>query len=139
MEREAKPGWLNLNSGAIFLASGVLAGALNYLFQVVTKRHLSDAEFSQITGWFADLSLLFMLCGVLQDAANFRPANTRALRASLVVINLYFLVATAMWLFLPGVLTLDRAAIAVAAVCMFGWLLGQVQIRLAFGVIALVN
>jgi hypothetical protein len=124
---------------ATFLASGVLAGFLNYLFQIVTKRHLPEADFSEFTGWFADLSVFFLLGGLFQNFACFRPSARRQTRLSLILINAFFIASVLVWIALPGVLTADRAVLILCASCCLGWLLGQVQIRLAFSVLAAVN
>ncbi len=128
-----------LRSGAFFLVASVGTGLCNYLFQVVAARQLSSENFSQLNGWFADLALFFMFGGVLQFAANFWPSGPRLLRPILVIANALAIAAITYWLTAPGALTLERVLMILVVSTLFSWLMGQVQIRLQFTIISLVN
>lgn len=128
-----------IRSGTFFLLANIGAGVLNYLFQVVAARQLTAQDFSQLNGWFADLSLFFMVGGILQYASNFRPTPRSQLRYILGMANGLTLVAIWLWLTQPGVLTFDRALLVLVTSTFFGWLMGQVQIRMQFVVISIAN
>lgn len=130
---------LNPDSGLIFLASGLAAGVLNYLFQVIAKRHLADVTFSELTGWFSDLSVLFLLGGLLQNWANFKPASQTWVRRVVIVTNVLGVAALWLWFALPGELTTPRALLVVLCSILTAWISGQVQIRLAFGVLSAIG
>ena len=119
--------------------ASLFSGGCNYFFQVVAARQLSAADFANFNGWFADLAVFFMFGGVLQYAANFRPAHSGAIRATLLTANIFIACATVYWFITPGILTLDRALIILCAATLMGWLMGQVQIRLQFTIISLIN
>lgn len=124
-------------SASLFFLSGIAAGAFNYLFQVVAGRNLSAENFAALNGWFANLSVLFFLGGILQYASNFWPAKRSAIRISIIAANILTALAIWYWLVQPGALTADRAAIILVLSTLFGWLSGQAQIRLAFGVLSI--
>lgn len=126
-----------VRSASIFFISGIGAGFFNYLFQVVAGRNLSAENFAALNGWFANLSLLFFIAGILQYASNFWPAKKNAIRISIVSANILSLLAIWYWLSQPGTLTFDRALIILFLSTLFGWLSGQAQVRLAFGILSI--
>jgi hypothetical protein len=128
-----------LRSGSIFFVASLLAGVLNYLFQVVAARQLPAADFAALNGWFSNLSIFFFAGGLLQYAGNFWPPRKNHLRLAIVGLNLFAAACLAYWLFSPGVLTVDRAIVVLGISTFFGWLQGQAQIRMAFGVLSAVN
>lgn len=125
-----------LKSASIFFIAGISAGVFNYLFQVVAGRNLSAENFAALNGWFANLSMLFFVGGILQYASNFWPASKALLRFSIILANVLSVLAVWYWLSHPGVLTPDRAVMILVLSTLFGWLSGQVQIRMAFGVLS---
>lgn len=128
-----------IRTGAFFFFSSLAAGGTNYLFQVVASRHLSGEDFSQLNGWFADLSALLMFGGLVQYAGVFWPASRKQLRLAIVSFHLFVFGSLWFWLSRPGVLTLDRAILVFMISTGFGWLMGQLQARKFFITFSLVN
>lgn len=124
-----------LKQGGFFVAGSLLAGLLNYLFQVLAARQLSPDQFAALNGWFADAAVLFLLGGLLQYAANFAPAPRARLRLAVIGFNIASLLLLWRWSAQSG-LTFERGLLLVMGSCFLGWLTGQAQIRLAFGVMA---
>lgn len=124
-------------SAAFYVAASLMAGVFNYLFQVVASRQLSSESFAVFNGWFANISILFMFGGVLQGVAVFVPTSERLLRMGLILINV--LVASGLWIWLAGPSGLNdiRAGVILVISILFGWLTGQVQARLWFGLLSI--
>jgi hypothetical protein len=126
-------------SGAAFVAANLVAGLCHYFFQVIASKELSAADFSELNAWFANIAIFFMIGGLLQYTANFLPASKTRLRQAIVVINIFYgCLAVAWFMSSPG-LTLPRALMVLSGSTVFGWLLGQVQSRLLFFVMAGAN
>ncbi len=121
----------------VFFASGLGAGLLNYLYQVVAGRNLSASEFANLNGWFANLSIFLALGGFLQYVSNFWPAGRGLVRIHLVWINVFALVSAFYWLQDPETLSIGKAVVLFGLTSAFGWLSGQAQVRLAFRAFAL--
>ncbi len=126
----------DVHSAAVFIVSGLGAGLLNYLFQVVAGKNLSAESYANFNGWLANLSILLAAGGFLQYASNFWPARLRNIRLALVVTNLAYLAAVIYWLQEPSDLSAGRAGALIVFTTVFGWLSGQIQVRLAFGALA---
>jgi hypothetical protein len=124
-------------SAAFYVIASLLAGVFNYLFQVVASRQLSAENFAAFNGWFANISILFMFGGVLQGVGVFVQTSERLLRSGLILINM--LMAAGFWIWLAGPVGLNdlRAGIILLISILFGWLTGQVQARLWFGLLSL--
>jgi hypothetical protein len=121
-----------LSQGGFFVAANLLAGLLHYVFQVVAARELSAPSFAELNGWLADVSVFAAAGGLLQYASNFRPASRARLRSAIVGAGAAAVLLACMWRFGGAGLTPERGLAVVFASCMFGWLLGQAQIRMAF-------
>lgn len=128
-----------LTAGGIFMAANLMAGLLNYFFQIVASQKLNSADFSVMSSWIAHVSVLFIGAGVLQYGSNFLPASARGFRLSLVGLNFGFILLIAIWFLSAPGLTLSKAAIMLIGAILFGWTLGQVQGRLLFLTVAAVN
>lgn len=131
--------WKTLRSGSLFVAFNIGAGVLHYFFQVLASQRLTAAEFAGLNAWFANLALFFLIGGVLQYAANFFPTPRRHLRMAIVAINVVCLSLTLLWPYSPEGQTLLRAVIVLVSSSLFGWLLGQVQIRMLFNSLTIAN
>lgn len=133
-----------MRSGSVFVAINAAAGLLHYLFQVFASQRLTAAEFSDLNSWFAHLALFFVLGGILQYAGNFFPAPRRLLRQMILLINFLCFGLVVVWLSLPataapsGPLVL-RALMVLLGSSLFGWLMGQVQIRMLFTALTVAN
>ncbi len=131
--------WAILRSGSVFVGANMVAGLLHYYFQILASQRLSAAEFSGLNAWFANLAIFFLVGGILQYAANFFPAPRHRLRIAIVAINAFCLSVTALWLLGPDGQTLTRALMVLAGASLFGWLMGQVQIRMMFSTLTVAN
>lgn len=127
-----------LKQAGVFMFANLAAGFLHYLYQLLAARRLSPAAFAELNGWFADVAICLFLAGLLQYAANFRPAPRSQLRAGLIVIALLSLVCVAAWFSYPE-FSLARGVLVIVVAAAFGWLIGQAQIRLAFGLMSAGN
>ncbi|MGZ3722557.1 MAG: hypothetical protein ACXVA9_06485, partial [Bdellovibrionales bacterium] len=128
-----------MRSSSWFVAANILAGVCNYLYQVLASRALSAQDFSQLNAWFANLALFFLIGGLLQYAANFFPMPKRWLQQAIVLINLFCLGLVITWIFGPEGQTLTRGLMVVLGAAVFGWMVGQVQSREMFFVMALAS
>ncbi|MBX3022822.1 MAG: hypothetical protein KF799_14200 [Bdellovibrionales bacterium] len=124
--------------GGIFVAGNLLAGLLNYLYQVVAARQLRPEDFADLNAWLAHIALFSVSAGLLQYAANFFPSRQNLLRGTIIAFNFIALLFIGRWFTLSG-LTLERAIMIVTLASMAGWLLGQAQIRLAFIAMTVAN
>lgn len=135
----ASHSWRLLRSGSFFFVANVVAGVFNYIFQIFASKDLSGHDFSNLYGWFADLSLFFMVSGVLQYASNFYPARRIFMRRAVVAINVFCLILAAAWFQFPAGQGVARAMMIVSGSTLFGWLMGQIQYRRLFVGIGLAN
>lgn len=127
------------NSAALFLALNLIAGLLNYLYQVLAAQRLDAQAFSELSAWIAHFSLAFILPSTLQHAANFYPLPGRwrkPLMGSFVLGTwaLFFL-----WLAFPADLSLGRSALIILSACAWAWMVGELQVRLMLITLASVN
>lgn len=127
-----------IKQASLFMFANLAAGFLHYLFQLVAARRLTPAGFAELNGWFADVAICLFLAGLLQYAANFWPAPRRQLRFGLLTIVFICLGCLGTWLYAPE-FSFARGASVIVAAAAFGWLIGQAQIRLAFGVMSAGN
>lgn len=127
-----------LRQGGLFFVANLLAGFLHYLYQLVAAGRLSSADFAALNGWFADVALCFFLSGLLQYAANFSPAPRARLRVAVLAIAAVCVAGLIAWFTRDG-LGWTRGAVVIVAAGAFAWLLGQAQIRLAFGLMSIGN
>ncbi len=131
--------WKTLRSGSPFVAFNVLAGLLHYLFQVLASQRLTSAEFSDLNSWFAHIALFFVVGGVLQYAANFFPSPRHRLRTAILGINALSFALTVLWPYSPEGQTVLRALMILTGCSLFGWLMGQLQIRMLFNALTISN
>ena len=124
-------------NGLIFVGASVCAGLGHYVFQVLASRRLSGFEFASLSAWHAHLALGFTLAGLAQYAANFHPAPRRWLRPALVVVNAVAVGLLATWWFGLDPLGLGLGAAICLLAILYGWTMGQAQIRLDFRGLAL--
>ena len=118
--------------GALFVIASLAAGVGHYAFQILASRHLSADEFARFSGWLAHLSLAFVGAGLVQYAANFHPAPARLVRRSLTAVNVGMAAALLAWAFGGDALGPAPALAIVVLAIGYGWVTGQVQIRLDF-------
>ena len=123
-------------AGGFFAAASLAAGLLNYFFQVIASRQLDAAAFSALNAWFAELSIFLLLSGILNYGSLFSPVPRARARAVIVALNLAALGLFALWWRLEGPLSLARAVVLLLTAYIGAWLAGQVQIRLALGLVA---
>jgi len=109
-------------SAGLYLGASVLAGLLNYLFQVVASRQLSAQDFADLNGWFANVSILFVMGGVLQYAAVFVPTPVRVVRGVLVIACLMMGASLWYWISRSSGLGLEKAWMIVSMSIVMGWL-----------------
>lgn len=129
----------HLKSGGLFFAAGLVAGVLNYGYQVLASRELSASEFAALNGWFANLAVFFFLAGILQYGSVFFPSKGPRLKLQLAAINLASFGFVWLWFALPPELSVERAIIILVTSTAYGWVMGQVQTRMAFGLLAGIN
>ena len=133
---EASPPQKSMWVGALLLGgSGALGGGLNYLVQVQAARNLPLGDYGDLNVWIADTTVLLSLGVLSQMWANYVPLGRRSLvRVSWMVLWGSILSATAL-VVLPGLRSWTPWAwtltmLPVAVIC--GWMIGQLQLRLAF-------
>lgn len=126
-------------AGALFLALNLSAAVFNYLFQVIASRKLSPEEFARMNGWFANFALFYVVGGVLQFQANFRPLRKKALNLAIVGSSIVVLALWLLWPMWQEPLVWPHAAMVILSACMMGWLSGQAQIRLRLRLIAVTS
>lgn len=83
-------------NAAVLLAANLLAGVLNYCFQLRAASRLDLASYGSLNVWMAWLNLAMILGTALQFASNFHPLKTAGLKR----------LGWALWLLGPGVLIL---------------------------------
>jgi len=126
-------------AGGLFIIANLAAGLFHYLYQVVASRELSARDFADLNSWFATVAMCFALAGLAQYAANFNPASKTRIRKAALGISFGAIVLLGLWTLTDGVLTWVHGVGVVACSCLFGWMLGQAQIRLVYGTMSLAN
>lgn len=129
----------HLKSGGWYFLAGLVAALLNYGFQVIASRELSRADFASLNGWFANFAVFLFLSGVLQYGSVFFPCSGRSLKLSIAVINFLTLVCAFLWFSSDETLSTFRAVLILLTSTAYGWVMGQVQFRLAFTLLAIVG
>lgn len=99
---------------------------------------MAASEFATFSVWLAQVAVLSMVGGLLQYAGNFFPSTKNQAEKSILLSALMTLSFSVFWLFLPSSLTL-QGAFAVVSAGFFGWVLGQVQQRLLFLLMGIMN
>lgn len=115
-----------------FLFSNVLAGVLNYLFQLVAAKQLSALDYSDFNSWLAHVSFLAWISGLVQFTSGFSPASSKWILRLALVLNVLCLATLFLtWSYqithpqwLGAFVIFNNMAIA--------WFLGQAQNRLMF-------
>lgn len=128
-----------IKSGAFFLAANMGAGILNYLYQVVASKQLNASQFSELSAWMAYFSLFLIVASASQYAANFKPIPTHRLRAILIALILVVFTCLGTWFAVTETFSVVHSALIVVSASVFAWLMGEVQTRLLFGVMASAN
>lgn len=126
----------HLRSGGWYFAAGLVGGLLSYLYQVVASRELSSADFAALNGWFANFAIYFFLGGIFQYGAVFKPTSGRPLAVRLFAINVMLLLFVWWWFSGTETFGVARAIIVVVSTASAGWIMGQLQARLAFTLLA---
>lgn len=125
-------------AASFFAISNILAGVFHYLFQVLASKEMAAAEFAQFSVWLATVAVLCMLGGLLQYAGNFFPSTKSQAERSLLVSTALTFVFSVAWFFIPASNDLQGALIVISA-GLFGWILGQIQQRLLFLLMGIMN
>lgn len=128
-----------IKSGAFFLAANIGAGILNYLYQVVASKGLNASQFSELSAWIAYFSLFFVVTSASQYAANFKPIPTQRLRPVLSALILVVFACLGAWFAFTETLSVAHSVLIVMSASVFAWLMGEVQTRLLFGIMASAN
>ncbi|AKV03097.1 hypothetical protein AKJ09_09760 [Labilithrix luteola] len=124
-----------------FLVANVLAGVLNYLFQVHAATVLDAASFGLLSAWFARVTIFTTVATVAQFLSLDFPLAERSLFSlvrSCAAVALVLLAGITAWqaggrVLDPGVLT----AVVVVGNVLFFAVVGQLQARLQLGAVAL--
>lgn len=125
--------------GASFFAiANILAGVINYLYHVLASKQMVPAEFAEFSVWFARVSVFCMLGGLLQYAGNFFPTSRSQLNRSLFLAIAGTGILTLGWLLIGPNPTVQTLFIVLAS-GVFGWILGQIQQRLLFALMGVLN
>lgn len=125
--------------GVLFFAANFVGAVFNYLFQVISSRQLTTEGFADLNGWFANVSLFYILGAFLQFGAAFNPARKKILRAIALASSGIGAVFILLWNLFPASTGNWHAVLIVSTVIALGWLTGQAQIRLKFGALALMG
>lgn len=126
-------------SGLIFVGVNMAAGILNYLYQVVASKQLDASEFSKLNAWIAYFSLFLVLASTCQYAANFKPASQAWLKKVLALITVITASCLGAWFLFNEPMSLTHGALIVLSASAVAWLMGEVQTRLMFGIMAIAN
>ena len=136
MSAAANPPQQTLWIGALLLGgAGALGGGLNYVVQVQAARSLPLGDYGVFNVWIADTTVLLSLGVLFQMWANYVPLGSSSLtRVSWIVLWASILSMTALAVlpdlssWTPWAWTLTMLPVAI--IC--GWMIGQLQLRLAF-------
>ncbi len=122
----------------VLLGCNTLAGILNYAFQVMAARRLGVADYGSLNLWIADVTVALSVGTVAQMVANYFPMPPRSLRKfAYFAITLAILASTLICFVADKGLAdgLFAGGMAVGLGLISGWLGGQVQARLLFGLL----
>jgi hypothetical protein len=126
-------------AASVFFSTGLLAGFGNYGFQILASEALSKAEYANLNGWFADMSWLFIISGVVQYFALFSPSRPVPLRRSVLAINGCCLVLVGFWWLAGPGQNLARTLIIFLAATLSAWISGQILYRKMLQTLGLAN
>ena len=122
------------------MLANALAGVLNYGFQIQAARRLGLIDFGVLSNWLANVTITLMVASLSQMLANYFPMSKRRLAWCSIGIIWTSICLAACLLLMNLNETLTPQLNQLASVFMgvaSGWLAGQVQERLRFGLLGL--
>lgn len=125
-------------AGSFFAVANILAGVFHYLFQVIASKQMVAADFALFSVWLAKVAVLSMLGGLLQYAGNFFPSSRAQAEKSVLISTLLTLAFSVLWFWTPDSGFVQGLLIVIAS-GLFGWILGQIQQRLMFLLMGIMN
>ncbi|MGE4132948.1 MAG: hypothetical protein AB7F86_15005 [Bdellovibrionales bacterium] len=123
-------------SGIIFFLANVIAGVLNYLYQISAGRNLSVQSFSDLNSWIANYSVFLAMPGVLQYYSCFHPSSKSTLRLIVTITCALSVPLLALWFSIDELLSSSNAVMIIGLSFVLAWNLGQLQIRMAYSHLA---
>jgi hypothetical protein len=123
----------------LFFVLNILAGFLNYMFQVIASKELSQLEFAGLNSWFANLSLFFFFAGLLNYASIFSPAEKSRIRWVCLGTAVVAPIMTYIWMVSPQPLGGVKAMLIVGLAISFSWMMGQALTRMLYSTLAVAN